>query len=119
MNIPKLIVTPLLALGALLGAILLLFAFNLQQAQGELKDLDAAGAVRQRQIETNTTKLATVVHDQCESRNAAAAGTNDVLDTLIVAVRSTKSLPEAEKIDRAVRYTTAKVPVIDCSTTGK
>lgn len=116
MNIPKLIVTPLLALGALLGAILLLFAFNLQAAQGELKDLDRAGATRQNQIEANTAKLATVVHDQCESRNAAATGTNDVLDTLIAAVKSTKSLPEGEKIDRAVRYTSAKVPVLDCST---
>ena len=56
-----------------------------------------------------------VLITQCTAANISATGTNEVLDSLISAVKITKSIPDSEKVTRIARYESVKVPLLKCS----
>jgi len=66
--------------------------------------------------EINDNRIEHGAHNLCAASARSAAGINRILDTLIVSVSETNSIPPSERAVRVDRYTKAKVPAVDCAT---
>lgn len=88
------------------------FAFGLISVRTEIQQHQTN--VQQRQIAATNVRLADTQYRECLLRNESAKNLNGILDAIIVAVKTTKGLPEAEKTKRIGYYQRAKSRFFDC-----
>lgn len=104
------------------AAITLTVAFNASNNDDDINRIAATQHLALGRIQANTAhadkttaSLQKALTTQCNDRNTAAVGTNAVLDSLLEAVKVTKSLPPAEKAERVALYNSVKVRILDCT----
>lgn len=114
--IPKSSVRSMLAgLFVINTMITLIVAFNGASNDSDINRIAATQHLALGNIAANTAAIQKTLTIQCNDRNTAAVGTNGVLDGLLKAVKTTKSLPPAEKAGRVALYNSLKIKIIDCT----
>lgn len=116
--VPKAIIRwYLLGLIVLFMAGLTFVAVRGQMADAQISRISTTQIKAVAHISANTERLQRVLTTACNDRNFTAKSTNSVLNTLITAVKATKSLPPDEKSSRLALYHSIMIPIVSCDYT--